>query len=448
MARATSVAAKSAGALLAAALVAGCGDLLPDWIGAAEEPPLPGERISVLKLESSISPDPRIADLEVRLPPPYSNEHWPQAGGYAAHAMHHLAIGENLRPAWSADIGEAADGESRILASPVVAAGVVYTMDANAQVSALRAEDGRLLWRVSLAPENEEDGELGGGIAYYGQRLYAATGYGEVLALDPRDGSLIWRNRIGIPIRAEPTVSAGLVFVLTYDNQLHALATETGEVVWTHVGIAEVAGLVGAASVAAAGGLVVAPYSSGELFAFRAENGRIAWSDSLTRTRRVTGLSELSDINGRPVIDRGRVYAIGHAGRMVSIDLRTGERVWGQEIGGVQMPWVAGGFIYVLTTENDLVCLTRREGRIRWVRRLRRYKDPEDRRGPIQWFGPVLAGDRLIVVSSDARAVSVSPYTGEVLGTIRLSDPASVAPVVAEETLYILTDDARIVAWR
>jgi outer membrane protein assembly factor BamB len=133
---------------------------------------------------------------------------------------------------------------------------------------------------------------------------------------------------------------------------------------------------------------------------------------------------------------------------MVSIDLRTGERVWSQEIGGVQMPWVAGAFVYVLTTENDLVCLSRREGRIRWVRRLRRFKDPEDRRGPISWFGPVLAGDRLILVSSDAKAVSISPYTGEILGTIKLSDPASVAPVVAEETLYILTDDARIVAWR
>ena len=442
-----SIAARSAGLVLAAGLLAGC-ELLPDWIGDVEEKPLPGERISVLELESSISPDPRIADLDVRLPPPYANENWPQAGGYAGHAMHHLAIGDDLRQAWSADIGAAAGGESRILASPVVAAGVVYTMDAESQVSALRAEDGRLLWRVSLAPENEDEGEFGGGVAYYGQRLYAATGYGEVFALDPRDGSLIWRTRIGIPIRAEPTVSAGLVFVLSYDNQLHALDIETGEVAWTHVGIAEIAGLVGAASAAAAGGLVVAPYSSGELFAFRAENGRIAWSDSLTRNRRMTGLSEISDINGRPVIDRGRVYAIGHAGRMVSIDLRTGERVWSQEIGGVQMPWVAGAFVYVLTTENDLVCLSRREGRIRWVRRLRRFKDPEDRLGPISWFGPVLAGDRLILVSSDAKAVSISPYTGEILGTMKLSDPASVAPVVAEETLYILTDDARIVAWR
>ena len=434
--------------LLLAGLVAGCGDLMPDWFGAPAEEPLPGERISVLALDRALKPDPRIADLEVRLPPPYSNEHWPQAGGYAAHAMHHLALGESLRLAWVADIGKAADDESRILASPIVAAGVVYTMDADAQVSAFRAADGRLLWRVSLGPESEEDGELGGGIAYNGRRLYAATGYGEVLALDPRDGSLIWRSRIGIPIRAEPTVSAGMVFVLSYDNQLHALAAETGEVKWTHVGIAEIAGLIGAANPAAAGGLVVAPYSSGELFAFRAENGRIAWSDSLTRLRRATGLSELNDINGRPVIDRGRVYAIGHAGRMVSIDLRTGERVWSQDIGGVQTPWVAGEFVYVLTTENELVCLSRREGRIRWVRRLRRFEDPENKQGPIQWFGPVLAGDRLIAVSSDAKAVTVSPYTGEMLGIIDISDPASVAPVVAEGTLYILTDDAQLTAWR
>ncbi len=133
---------------------------------------------------------------------------------------------------------------------------------------------------------------------------------------------------------------------------------------------------------------------------------------------------------------------------MVAIDIRTGERIWDQDIAGVQSPWIAGDFLFVLTTANDLVCLSRREGRIRWVRALPRYEDEEDREDPIQWLGPVLASDRLILVSSDGRAVAISPYTGKMLGMLDLSGGATVAPVVAGNTLYVLTKDAQLTAWR
>lgn len=138
------------------------------WLGESEAPPLPGERISVLELERTLEPDPRIADLKVRLPAPYANQHWPQAGGYAGHAMHHLSLSEDPKKVWNADIGDAADDETRILVSPIVASGVVYTMDAMSQVSAFDASDGKLFWRISLKPEEEEPGEFGGGLAFRG----------------------------------------------------------------------------------------------------------------------------------------------------------------------------------------------------------------------------------------------------------------------------------------
>jgi outer membrane protein assembly factor BamB len=191
---------------------------------------------------------------------------------------------------------------------------------------------------------------------------------------------------------------------------------------------------------------VIAPYSSGELVALRVANGTAVWSDSLTRTGTVTSLSELNDIAGRPVIDRDRVFAISHSGRMVSIDLRTGERAWTRDIGGVQTPWVAGDFLFLLTNSQELIAVSRRDGRIRWITPMPRWEDPEDREDPIVWSGPVLVSDRLVIVSSTGEAASVSPYTGEILGRIDLPDGALIAPIVADETLYILTDDAELIA--
>ena len=148
------------------------------------------------------------------------------------------------------------------------------------------------------------------------------------------------------------------------------------------------------------------------------------------------------------MIDRGRVVVISHSGRMVSIDSRTGQRVWTRDIGGVQTPWVAGDFIYLVTLDSQVLCISRRDGRIRWITELPRYRNEKKKKDPIEWAGPVLAGDRLIVLSSDGYAVSISPYVGGVTGGITIPTGTFIPPVVANGTLYILTDNADLIAMR
>ena len=179
-----------------------------------------------------------------------------------------------------------------------------------------------------------------------------------------------------------------------------------------------------------------------------AESGRILWSDSLSAIRRVDPIADLAHIRGLPVIDRGLVVAISHSGRMVAIDQRRGTRAWDIDVGGIEMPWVAGEFIFVLTNDNQVLCLTRREGRVRWVRQLDRFEDPDDLDDPIQWVGPVLAGDRLIVAGSHEKALSISPYTGEPLGELELPGKPAMAPIVADRTLYFLLENAALIALR
>jgi outer membrane protein assembly factor BamB len=315
-------------------------------------------------------------------------------------------------------------------------------------VTALDAQNGRRLWDVDVTPEDESTKGVGGGIAFADGRVFVTTGFAQVVALEAEKGKEIWRQTLTAPLRSPPTVASGRVFVVTVDNELDVLAADDGRKLWTHSGTPEPAGLLGGGSPAVQGDVVIVPYSSGELFALRIENGRVLWSDSLAGARRTDALSSLADIRGRPVIDRDRVFAVGHSGRMVAVDLRTGDRVWEQDIGGTDMPWVAGDFVYVLSDDNELVCLTRNDGRVRWVSDLPRYQDPKKKRGNLQWSGPVLGGDRLIVVASNGEAMSFSPYTGEPLGRVELPDGTFLTPVVADGTLYVLTDSADLIAMR
>ncbi|HCX66105.1 MAG: pyrrolo-quinoline quinone [Parvibaculum sp.] len=448
-----SVAARKSGTLLRVAMVAlafgtlaGC-DSVTGMFTSEDKTVLPGKRLSVMELGSTLEVDPAIADELVILPQPYVNPDWPQPGGSPDNANYHLAAPGPLDRLWSVDAGAGSDRVAQLTASPVIADGKIFVLDAESTVRAFDRKTGKRLWETDLVPEGEDADEgRGGGVAFDNGKIFVVTGFGTGHGLDAASGAIVWTQTLGEPFRAAPTANGGRVFAVTADNQTIAFAQETGEVLWRHRGIVESAGILSSPSPAVAGSVVISPYSSGELVALRVANGTPVWSDSLNRTGRLTSLSELNDIAGRPVIDRDRVFAISHSGRMVSIDLRTGERAWTRDIGGVQTPWVAGDYLYLITNSEELVAISRRDGRIRWITPMPRWEDPEDREDPIVWSGPVLVSDRLILVSSTGDATSVSPYTGEILGRIDLPDDVLIAPVVADETLYILTDSASLIA--
>lgn len=436
---------------------------------AAASAPAGGERIPVLTFEQAVEPDPALADIRIVLPRPYRNIAWPQSGGTAGNVVHHLALQETLDRAWSRTIGKGSDLISRLIMAPVVSEDRIFVMDTRGRLSALDTSNGREIWRVRLKFERlaADEGFIarivgpllgtaadksvlagGGGMAVAVDKLIVATGFGYVTARDVATGEEIWRYDGLIPLRGAPTVLDGRVFTVTHDNQILALDLDSGELLWTAAGIPEDAGIYGAASPAVAGDTVIAALSSGELLALRVENGNQTWQDTLSRTRRLTPLATLADIDGNPVIDRGRVYAVGHVGRMVAIDIRSGERVWENNVAGLHTPWLAGDYLFAVSVDNELVAVNAADGRIRWVTRLQRFADIEEREDAIVWVGPVLAGDRLIVASSHGYVLSVSPYTGDFLGAQRVGAGVSAVPVVADDTLFILTDAGELMAFR
>ncbi len=428
--------------LLVAVTLAGC-----SWIETKKQP-LPGERISVLSLDPKLEPDRQLASIPITLPKPVVNPDWPQPGGYPNHAMQHLALPYHLTQVWKTSIGEGSSRYTQVLAQPVVANGRIYAMDGAVRVGAYDPANGNQIWQVNLKPSKDYGNSFGGGVAYWKGRLFVSTGYAQVFALNPANGKVIWKTAVGTPVQSGPTVADGRVFVVTVENELVALAADDGRRLWSHNGIPETAGLLGSASPAVEGEVVVVGYSSGEIYALTVENGRPLWSDNLASARASDAVSALADIRGRPVIDRGRVFAASHSGRMVAIDLRSGERDWEQDIGSTHGPWVAGDYVYILTNDNELLCLTRNEGKVRWLRQLPSYEDEKAKEDPIQWAGPVLGSDRLILVSSDGWALSVSPYTGKPLGREQMPAGAFVDPIIADNTLYILTDNAELSAYR
>lgn len=431
----------------AAALLAGCSE--GTWLGETEAPPLPGERKSVLLIEDEISADPRLAELNVILPPAVRNGDWPQAGGDPAHAMQHLEAAGAVEVAWRSGIGAGAGGGSRLLAGPVVAGGRVYAVDADGMTTAVDAATGAEVWQFYPDDVEEVDRLAGGAVVFAEGRLFVVTGNGMVYGLDAAAGTELWRRQIKAPIRSAPTVAQGHVLVSTADGQLYAFDTAAGELLWQHAGLFEPTGLLGGASPAVADGIVVAAYASGEVVALSLDNGQQLWSDTVLRPRRTLAIGTIADIVGDPVISGGRVFVAGVSGEMAALDLERGVRLWTAELTSIQTPWIAGNFIFMLTERNEVVCMVDQGGRIRWVSTLPTLVDPENTESrQIRWTGPILVSDRLLLASSEGEVVTVSPFTGEVLATTEIGDGVSVPAAVADGTVFLLTDGAQLVALR
>jgi outer membrane protein assembly factor BamB len=433
------------------------------FFGKKAKEPLTGERQRVLITSENITPASEVAHLYVGLPEAVHNQEWSMSGGNACHAMLPGLINAKIEKAWERSIG-AGNGSSfqlfnssmgflsnssyRLLNGPIAAEGKIFTIDAEGTVLATTLKTGEEVWQTEAIPSSERSQPFGGGLAYEYHKIYVSTANAEVLALDAQKGTILWRSATSGPVRTAPTVKDGRVFVVTINNQLETFDANTGKLLWTHTGIIESAGLLGGASPAVHEGVVVVPYSSGEVFALRVENGYPLWSESLTTSKRLDSISSLSHIKARPIIDHDLVFLVGNSGRMSALDLRSGQTVWTKDIGGVRTPAIAGGFIFMVTNENSLVCLKRDTGAVLWVKKLPQFINPTTHEEPIFWAGPVLANNQLVLAGSNGHGLILMADTGKKSLEFELPGQTTLSPILIDKTLVFLTDSATLVAYR
>jgi len=434
---------------LAAASLTGCKGGL---FGGGDEKTTPtiGNRMPILsRIESGAEVDPALAGISVVLPPQRTNPEWGQTGGAASKSYGHLALAENPIKVWTASVAGSTN-RMRLASAPVVGSGKLFAEGTDGVIVAFDKATGAKLWTRGEddMTKDQAPSAFGGGVSYEAGKLYATNGVGDVKAVNAETGEVIWKVKPAGPMRGSPTIAFGQLFVMTQDNQIISLNINDGSLMWDESGSNTQSGVFGVAAPAAGQGTIVAGYSSGELSAYRYENGRTLWSDALARTNISTTVGSITDIDADPIIDSGRVYALGQGGRMAAYELVTGQRIWELNLAGISTPAIAGEWIFTLTDDARLLAISRSSGRVRWITQLQRYKDEEDKKGPIFWTGPVLAGGHLWVASSRGEMWKVSAGEGSASMFADIGQPVSLPPLVADGMLYLMDDAGTIHAWK
>jgi outer membrane protein assembly factor BamB len=404
-------------------------------------------RITMVLSDDAVEANPELATETITLPPAQTLETWTQAGANAEKVVGHIKAAETLTIAWRNNVGEGSGKKSALSTPPVANQTAVFTLDADQQVVATDLSSGRTLWREKLKGLSKRDkAALGGGLAIEGNSLIVASGFGYVAALDANTGEEKWKKPMNAPMTGAPTIKDGRIFVESNNNEIFAMSLETGEVEWSDQAISETARVLGSPSPAAVEDFVIAPYSSGEVIAYLASNGRRLWTDAISRAGRFTPISEINDIGSRPVLAGGLVFASSQSGITIAIDGRSGQRVWSKQIGSVQAPAVTGEHMFVIGTDGQLACLNSTSGEAYWVIQLQQFEKEKKKKKRISYSGPVVASDRVLIVSSTGQLLAFSPQTGEQIGSVKLGDRAYLEPIAVQDKLLVLTDDAKLIA--
>ncbi|WP_245794939.1 MULTISPECIES: PQQ-binding-like beta-propeller repeat protein [Thioclava] len=430
-----------------AAVISGC---------SRKEVILPGERMSPRDAMLAAEGLPVEAgtdqqqSLPIKLPGVVNNAEWPQRGGSATHSLFNAAIGSGTNLVWSADIGAGNARRYRITADPIVAAGKVFTLDSQARVTATATNGGRV-WQTDITPPGDREGDAsGGGVAYAAGTVFVTSDFAELVAIDAATGAIKWRQYFDAGIGGAPTVRDGVVYVVARDSSAWAIRASDGKVVWQMPGTPSSSGMTGVSAPVVTDRMVVFPFPSGFLAGALRKSGMSTWQAKVAGARPGVAYASVVDLTGDPVVVGDTLYAGSSAGKLAAFDVASGQRLWTATEGANSPVQVVGGSIFLTSDNGKLVRLDAASGAQIWSKDLPYYEKEKvkKQRTITANYGPVLAGGKLYVASSDGMLRVFSPVDGSLIGEAKIPGGASTDPVVAGRTLYVVGGDGKLHAFQ
>ena len=384
------------------------------------------------------------------LPATRANTNWPQSIATPGTRTAHPALGSAPRLGWSVDIGEGDGRRNRISADPIVAGGRIFTLDAKAKVTAV-ATNGKVIWSRDLTPAKDSDGDgSGGGLAFGQGKVFVSSGFGLLTALDAATGQEVWQQNLRTTGTGSPTVSGDLVYLVSGDEVGWAIDINNGRIKWQLSGTPNANNFTGAPAPAVSSKYVVFAFGSGQVQGAFRKGGLRRWDAQVAGSRTGFSSASVTDITSDPVIDGRRVYVGSHSGRTIALDLETGERLWTAPEGPLNPVWPVGGSIFMVSDRNELLRLSAQDGRRLWGTALPLFTNAKPRKQNEIYahHGPIVAGGRLIVVSNDAKMRTFNAQNGQLLSELPMPAGATTNPVVAGNTMYVVSTKGQLMAFR
>ena len=353
---------------------------------------------------------------------------------------------------WQKDIGKGVENYFSTL-RPVYEYGKVYVAERHGNIMALDPASGNVTWQKDFAIF-EQDGMFASvsrlwrsgesakvsGLSVAYEKVFIGTENGQVIALNAETGEPLWTASIAGEILAAPAIDEGIVVVNTGSGLLVGLDANSGEQKWSHENDVPPLTLRGISAPVASNGGAIVGTPTGKLQVNILENGLTAWEAAITKPSGATELERIVDIDAKPLLFGGVVYAISYDGTLAAIELRSGRVIWKREYGAYRSVSLNGNSLFVVDVDSYVYALDRRNGTELWSQgqlRKRSLTSPE----------PV--GDYIVVGDRWGYVHWIQQADGEIVARISLGgndedESVYVAPIVVENDVIAITKEGEL----
>ena len=337
-----------------------------------------------------------------------------------------------IKKLWSTKVGDDAEF-LRVALRPVGDGNRIYAASVDGNVIALNPDNGKRVWRNKLGIPLAS----GPGV---GDEVVVVVGLdGLVVVLNAADGSERWRTYVGGESLAKPLVSDEHVIVQTVDNRLLALAAFDGSERWSIEQTIPLLTMRGTASPVQAGSNIITGFDNGRLLAVDLSTGDVQWESMLSPPSGRSDLDRLADIDGEIAVVGQDIYAAGYQGRVASLAAESGQILWARELStyeGVTVDW---SNVYTTLDNGEIVAMNRTTGTEIWRQGALLRREPT---APVAFRNTVVVGDL------EGYLHFFSNVDGEPAARVRAGKQAIVGtPIVVADRLYVQSDDGSISAW-
>lgn len=395
----------------------------------------------------SMAANQEIAALPVSLGQSLSLQSWDDTGANNKHSSVNHKMNLQPRVCWKKSIGN-----GPIHSSPVAFDGKIYAIDANGILHCVSQNEGKILWRKSVAKQPSES-VFSGGLAAHDGVIYITTNIGLVLAIDSRTKKALWENNVKALLKGPPVFVADRIIVTTADNQTLALDAKKGETIWSKTKNKEQTMMLEAGAPAVVSEeAVICAYSSGDFASLSVKTGAENWFDVLVSSNVSESGAQISHIATSPVVFDGKVLVATSESQIALTDVETGVRIWEQDFGTINLPVVINNWGFVLSCHHELVCLSMKDGSVKWnvnISQINQKKSAQKNCNTL-FTGPIAVNGNILVLDNSGNILSFNPTNGAFIGKMNISRTKITArpPIVVDGTMFILTKRADLYAIR
>lgn len=408
--------------------------------------------VSLFNLNINPTLDSSLASVAIKLPSQKPNKSWLASAAIQNQVSQNIEKNFNLRQSglFFAKKQEIflkkstierlfyiGDRDENFVYSPIILQNMAYFLDSAGELFAVDLQNFQNLWRKQVFKKSLLKNYRIARLGVCDDKLFAVAGINEIRAVNRGNGEILWQRQVSSVLTSAPICDGKAVFVISDNNKLYNLSAATGELNWVSSGVARPTAIFGNADPVLKDGLVIAAYSSGEIYGIDKKTGETLWSQDLILSKATSSDFYLNDIDATPLVHDNVVYAVGNGGLLKAMSLKNGEFLWKKEIASVVDFWLAGDFLFVINNDNKLLAIHKKTGGIKWAADLPAFENPKKPASKFVYSGLIMAGDKLVISRADGVLIIVSPFDGKIEKTFDLGRKIFHSPAIVNDKIYI-----------